>query len=297
MILVVGATGLLGGRIAQQLLQDGQTVRILVRPGSAYPPLVAAGAQPVLGDLKQPASLPAALAGVETVITTASAGQRSGADTVESVDVLGNRHLIDAALQAGVRQFIFVSTVGADPAAPVPMMQAKGQTEVYLRASGLGYTILQPNGLLDVWVPLVVGLPLQQQRPVVLIGESRRRHSFVTVQDVAAFARAAIGHPAAQHQTLLIGGPAAITWRAIIAAVEAALGRPLEVERRAPGEMLPGLPPLVSELMAAQETYDSPIDMGMLVQSFGVRLTSLEEWARVTFAPMLLNAAAQAARP
>lgn len=292
-ILVVGATGLLGGRIAQQLLQDGQTVRILVRPGSAYQPLVAAGAQPVYGDLKDAASLPAALAGVETLITTATAGQRGGADTIESVDLAGNRHLIDAAQQAGVRQVIFVSTAGADPGAPVPIMAAKGQTEAYLRASGLGYTILQPDGLLDVWVPLVVGLPLQEQRPVVLIGESRRRHSFVAVQDVAAFAQAAIGHPAARNQTLLIGGPEPITWRDILTAIERALGRSLALERRSPGELLPGLPPLVSELMAALESYDSPIDMAGLAQTYGVRLTSVEEWARSTFVPLLAQRAAQ----
>lgn len=295
MILVVGATGLLGGRIAHQLRQDGQAVRLLVRSGSDYEPLVAAGAQPIFGDLKAPASLPSALAGIDTVITTATAGQRGGADTIERVDLAGNRHLIDAAVQAGVRRFIFVSTVSADPDAPVPILRAKGQTERYLRASGLDYTILQPNGLLDVWIPLVIGIPLQQQRPVVLIGESRRRHSFVAVQDVAAFALAALDHPAASHQTLAIGGSAAVTWREIVAAVESALGRPLAVERRAPGELLPGLPPIASELMASLETYDSPIDMTSLVQTYGVRLTAVEEWARSTFVPMLANAKAEAA--
>ena len=50
MILVVGATGQLGGLIAQMLLDNGQQVRILVRPGSAYEQLVSAGAQPSTGE-------------------------------------------------------------------------------------------------------------------------------------------------------------------------------------------------------------------------------------------------------
>ena len=60
MILVVGATGALGGLIARRLLADGRKVRILVRPGSTYQPLVAAGAEAIIGDLKEPSSLRAA---------------------------------------------------------------------------------------------------------------------------------------------------------------------------------------------------------------------------------------------
>jgi NADH dehydrogenase len=291
MILVAGATGLLGSRIAHQLLQTCQEVRVLVRPNAPYQTLVEKGASPVFGDLKEPSSLDAALAGVDTVITTATAGQRGGDDTIESVDLAGNCNLIDAAAQVDVRQFIFVSTLGADAAAPIPMFRAKGMAEMHLRRrgmqSGMGYTILQPNAFMDIWLPLVVGVPLQQDRPVTLIGEGTRRHSYIAIQDVAAFALAAIGHPAAHQQTLVLGGPDAISWRDIIAAVEHALGRSLRVETLNPGEVIPFLPPVVSEIMAAQGTYDSPIEMDAVTQTFGVTLTSLETWVRSVFLPML----------
>jgi NADH dehydrogenase len=280
MILIVGATGQLGGRITHQVLQDRQDVRILVRPNSPYQPLVEAGAQPVFGDLKDPLSLAPALAGIETVITTATAGQRGGEDTIESVDLAGNQHLIDAAARAGIRQFIFVSTIASEPNSPVPIFQAKGLAEARLRESGMGYTILQANGFMDVWIPLIVGLPLQQERPVVLIGEGRRRHTFVAIQDVAAFAVKAAGHPAAQDQTIVIGGPQAVSWRDILATFETILERPIPVERRAPGEQLPGLPPVVSENMAYLDTFDSLIDMGAATQTFGIKLTPLERWVR-----------------
>ncbi len=52
MILVAGATGLLGRQITRQLLDQGRTVRILVRSGSNYDALVTSGAEAVLGDLK-----------------------------------------------------------------------------------------------------------------------------------------------------------------------------------------------------------------------------------------------------
>lgn len=97
MILVVGATGMLGGTIARTLLERGENVRILVRPGSSYEHL--AGAEPAIGDLKDETSLRAACEGVEAIVTTATSASRGGADTIESVDRAGYRNLVDAAAQ------------------------------------------------------------------------------------------------------------------------------------------------------------------------------------------------------
>src|SRR5207248_6307986 len=102
------------------------------------------GAEPVIGDLKDPASLERACAGVDTVITPANSGLRQPPDTVETVDRQGNRNLIDAAQAAGVRQFIFISTILADANSAVPYFQAKAATEDYLQATGLPYTIVAP---------------------------------------------------------------------------------------------------------------------------------------------------------
>ena len=63
MVLVVGATEQLGGLIARRLLEREADVRVLVRPSSAYQPLVDAGARPVFGDLKDRASVAAAVPG------------------------------------------------------------------------------------------------------------------------------------------------------------------------------------------------------------------------------------------
>ena len=261
-----------------------------MRPGSAYQALVAGGAQPIFGDLKEPASLAPALRGVETVITTASTGSRGGADTPQTVDLEGNRHLIDAACRSGVGQFVFVSALSADEASPVALARAKAKSEEYLRASGVAYTILAPNGIMDVMLPLIVARPALEGRPVTLVGEGRRRHSWVAARDVAAFAVAAVGHPAALNQRLVIGGAEAISWRDVVAGYERVLGRPIPVQTIAPGGLLPGLPPaqglaeFLSGVMAELETYDSPIEMDELARTFGVRLTSLDEVVQCTMA-------------
>jgi NADH dehydrogenase len=292
MILVVGGTGLLGGMIARLLLERGEPVRILVRRnspseqlaklGMATPAqsLVEAGAQPIFGDLKDPASLDAACQGAETVITTANSALRGGEDNVQTVDLQGNRRLIDAARAAGVSQFIFTSAIGASPDSPSDFLRAKGLTDPHLRDSGLTHTILMPNVFMEIWVPMVVGRPVMEGQPVTLVGEGRRRHSFVSMGDVANFAVAAVGHAAAMNQTLAIGGPEPVSWRDVVAAFARVLGREIPVRSVAPGEPVPGVPESALPLMAALETFDSPMDMAETARTFGVRLTTLEEVVR-----------------
>ena len=110
MILMVGATGVVGGMITRRLLDEDKEVRILVRRGSpssqlvqqglatSAEALIESGAHPVHGDLRDRASLDAALEGVDTVISTANSAGRGGADNPQSVDLEGNRNLIEAAL-------------------------------------------------------------------------------------------------------------------------------------------------------------------------------------------------------
>ncbi len=282
MILVVGATGNLGGAITRMLLAQSQPIRILARSQSNYQPLADAGAQVVLGDLKQRDSLYAACQGADTIITTATSVARGGEDNVQSVDLEGNRNLIDAAKAAGINQFIFVSVLNADPNSPVPFIQAKGKTEDYLRASGIPYTIIAPNGFMEVMVATIVGMPAMMGQPVTIVGGGRRKHSFISAGDVAAFILAAISNPAAINQKLLLGGPQPLSFRDAVAIYERALGHQIQVRSVAPGEPVPGLPQMIAHLLAALDTYDSPVEMNGTARTFGIQLTPLEEVARRT---------------
>jgi uncharacterized protein YbjT (DUF2867 family) len=168
MILVVGATGVVGGMITPGLLEQGKEVLALVRRDSPSSQLVQqglatsaetlseSGAHLVHGDLRDRASLEAALEGVERVVTTANSAMRGGTDNPQSVDLEGNRNLIESAQDAGVGHFVFVSLLGADPDHPVPLVRAKGQSESALRESGMGYTILAPTAFMEVWPAMVV---------------------------------------------------------------------------------------------------------------------------------------------
>jgi NADH dehydrogenase len=296
MILVVGATGILGGIITQRLLGEGKDVRILVRhnspaeemakQGMATSPktLIEAGAKPIYGDLKDRASLDKACAGVETVITTANSAMRGGEDNVDTVDRKGNRNLIEAAKAAGVKQFIFISFLGASPDNPVPLFQAKAETEAALASSGLHYTIVIPNFFMESWIGMVVGIPLQAHQPVTLVGEGKRLHSLISVGDVAAFTTTAVGFPAAIDQRLVLGGPEPLTWCGIVDTFSQVLGQKLPLKFVAPGEPIPGLPEIAPGVLAIMETYDSPIPMQETARTYGVVQTRL-----TTFVQRMLN--------
>ena len=277
MILVAGATGMVGGMIVDGLLARGKRVRALVRSAKSAEIFQARGVDAALGDFKDRASLDRACAGAEVVITTANSASRGGSDTPESVEEQGNCNLIDAARAAGVRQFVFVSALGSDLNSPVPLLRGKAIAEQYLRESGLTHTILMPNLYLEIWCPNIIGRAAQAGQPVTLIGEGRRRHSMISAQDVAAFAVAAAGNEQAHNRVLVLGGPEAVSWHDVIAAHERVQGRPIEVRYLPLGGVLPGLPDFVSGFMNLLETYDSVIPMGSLAEEFGVSQVTVDE--------------------
>jgi uncharacterized protein YbjT (DUF2867 family) len=279
MHLFVGSSGMLGGKIAQRLLERGE-VRALVRDHASVASLTAAGVEAVDGDLKDPASVRAACEGVSTVVTTANAAQRGGEDTFETVDLLGNAALIDAAVDAGVERFVFVSVLSADKTSPVPLLAAKGVTEERLQATSMTWTVLRPDTFMDVWIPMVVGGPALDGRPVTLVRDGSRVHSLVAVDDVAAYAVAATTHPVAEDAVLTIGGPEPISWRDIVARFEAELDREVPIHWIDAGEPIPGLPPAVHPLMWSFEAYDSPLDTRELAATFGVEQRTLADFVR-----------------
>ena len=296
MILVVGATGKLGGDIALRLLQQGKPVRALLRrnspaeamaaQGMAVSPqaLLAAGALPVYGDMKDRGSLDAAMQGVTTVITTANSALRGGEDNPMTLDLEGNHNLIDAAKAAGVEHFIFVSVLDFNPDSPNPFMAAKARTEEYLINSGLHYTILAPEIFAEIWVGMVIGMPLASNAPVTLIAPATHRHTFVSMRDVAAYAVAAVDHPSALDKRIPVAGPEALSWQDVVAKASAALGQPLQVNLVQPGEQVPLLPPGIDQIMIAGEQYESVIDMTRLSETFGVPPTPIEEVMAAMFA-------------
>jgi uncharacterized protein YbjT (DUF2867 family) len=282
--LVVGATGALGGVIARRLLAEGRSVRVLVRPGAAYQELEHEGAIVVVGDLRQPNTLAVACDGVDSVITTATAAGRTDGD-FESVDIRGTRALIDAAVSAAVKQFVFTSVAGARPDAPVALARAKAASERALRDSGLAYTVLQPAAFMETWIGYALGAQLLETPGRVRVGlDVDAPLSLVTLESVAELAVAVLQRAEARNRVIPLMPADRVSYRAIVSDIANVTGHPIEISVASDGAVIPPLPPAMGELwqlLREQGLQRSPeLDVA---REFGVRLGTVREFAQRTF--------------
>ncbi len=148
-VLVVGATGNLGGRVVDHLLARGKKVRALVREGTDASRLEQKGVEVVRGDLTDRSTLAAPLRGVSAVVTTAAGytGRRRG-DSLATVDLQGNRNLVDAASEARVPRFVFTSILQCDLAPSVPHFWTKKLIEDHLASKGVPFVALRPGAFI-----------------------------------------------------------------------------------------------------------------------------------------------------
>lgn len=231
MIVIVGATGLVGSTVCKVLASKGEKVRALVRTTSdpaKVKALTDAGIATVTGDLKDEASLRAAIAGADTVITTASATlSRAEGDSIESVDQAGQIRLIDVAKAAGVKHFVFVSF--PDQGIDSPLAAAKIAVESHLRASGMKYTILQPYFFAEVWLSPALGFDVANGK-VRIYGSGENKISWISFLDVANAVAASVGNAKAHDKVLRLGGPTAVSPLELVRIFEELAKKKLEVE-------------------------------------------------------------------
>jgi uncharacterized protein YbjT (DUF2867 family) len=231
MILVAGATGVLGSEIVRNLLARGEKVRAMTRKTSkpeTVDRLRREGAEIVVADLKEPASLEAACKGIDSVISSVtSVTTAQPGDSFEATDGKGTISLIDAARKAGVKKFVFVSfDVDHVPDAPLP--RAKRDVEAHLEKSGLDYTILHPSLFFESWLsPMLFADPVAGTARIYGTGTHKIR--YVAVADVAELAVQSLTRPFASNATIPFGGPEPISQRDAVELFEDAFGKKFDV--------------------------------------------------------------------
>ncbi|MBN2306146.1 MAG: NAD(P)H-binding protein [Anaerolineae bacterium] len=146
MILITGATGLVGRSLVPHLVASGWPVRILVPPRrGGRPPRVPwrEGVEIVVGDLDDAPALHQAMQGVHTVFHLASAQWWGRPRDLDRIDIQGTRAVIAAARAARIGRLYYLSHLGAEPSSAFALLRLKGQAEGLVRSSGLAYTILR----------------------------------------------------------------------------------------------------------------------------------------------------------
>ena len=207
MILIVGATGLLGRATALPLLAQGHSVRALVRDRARAADLQRAGAEIFIGDLTDARSLELACKGVERVFACAHSLLGRGKYASAQVDHVGHSALVAAARDAKVEHFVYTSAMGAREDHPIDFFRSKREIEAVVQGSGMGYTILRPAAFMECHVHRFNGELLLQRGFTVIVGPGTKPRNFVAVQDVASFAVQALAQDDLNGRTLEIGGP------------------------------------------------------------------------------------------
>jgi uncharacterized protein YbjT (DUF2867 family) len=223
MILLAGGTGRLGTVLTTRLAGRGVPVRILTREPTRAAHLAGPGVAVVTGDVRDPASLAAAVRGASVVVSAVHGFAGPGGVSPATVDYQGNVNLIDAAGAAGA-ELVLMSGVGAAADSPMELFRMKHAAEQHLRASGVPWTIVRATAFLELWIDLLTRTAGRSGRPVVF-GRGDNLVNFVSVTDVAALVEHALASPATRGRVLEIGGPANLSLNQLAAAIQAAAGR------------------------------------------------------------------------
>jgi nucleoside-diphosphate-sugar epimerase len=244
-VLVTGATGLLGSHVAELMLERGNAVRIMVRPGEDASWLAEAGMEVCRGDLTDCASLEAAVDGVDLVLHCAAKMGPWGPEMeYEQVNVLGSKLLAEVALAAGVQRFVHVSSIdvhglvvgdGVDETAPYGTEQ-----DPYCRSKIAGERALQQliqekNAPITIVRPGLIYGPrdtnsfgrfarLVEQGKMVLIGSGDNHLPLIYVTDVAHGILLASEAEQAVHRTYLLVNDEPVAQRDYFTAIARELG-------------------------------------------------------------------------
>lgn len=226
LVTVVGGSGFLGRYIVQRLAEAGLRVRVAVRhPETALflKPLGSLGqVQLVRGDITSDAQMAAAFDGAAAGVNLVGILAESGKQRFDAVQAEGAGRAARAAAAAGVRHYVQVSAIGADTASPVPYARSKAQGEAAVLAAIPTATILRPS--------LIIGpedqflnrfAAMARLSPVLPVIAGNTRFQPVFVMDVAAAVVAALNSPAAAGRTYELGGADVLSFRAILAIINA----------------------------------------------------------------------------
>jgi NADH dehydrogenase len=292
MILIAGATGVLGSAVSKRLLAEGMAVRVLTREPTRAQALRAAGAEVLTGDLRDPEAVRRACEGATHVLTTANAFTGRGAQSIEAVDLEGTRHLLDAARGQRVRQFVFTSARLPPEYYAIDYFDAKRRNEDQLRQSGVPFTILKPTAFMETWARMILD-GVVQKGVAQIFGSGQLPVNFVSVNDVAAVAAMVVDRPDALNADVEIGGPENLTLIQVVDIVERVTGRkarrkhlPLTLLRVMPTFVRPFNPVFARAVQAGalMASIPQPFDASAMLAHYPISPTRLEDWVRAAWA-------------
>jgi NADH dehydrogenase len=209
-------------------------------------------------------------------------------NNLQNVDIDGLGNLIAAAKAVGVQHFVYTSFSGHMDL-DFPLRNAKRSIEQRLSNSGLSYTILRPSYFMESWLSPAVGFDYPNAKAQIY-GTGENPISWISLDDVAQFAVAALDNPTARNATLEIGGPEALNPIQVVGIFEEVGGRSFEVahvpEAALAEQQEAATDPMQQSFAGLMRCYaqGDAIDMKELLKAFPLELTSVRDYAQTVFA-------------
>ncbi len=226
MLLLTGATGLVGSTLLRRLVAEGTDVRCLVRDPRRLGPL-RVRVQIALGDLADPPSFRNALRGVHTVIHLAAAIRDQPRGSIEELDGIATWRMVEAAERRGVERFVFFSALGASPHHRTRCLRAKALAEQAVREADLHSTVFAPSIIYapgDPWLTLLERLALLPAMPVS--GRGRALFQPIWAEDAAECVVACLRESSSvRNERYELAGPDTLSHAEIVSLLLRSLGR------------------------------------------------------------------------
>lgn len=215
-ILVCGATGAVGAPVVRELHARGATTRAFVRNRDGSRTILPPDVEVATGQLADPASIRAALAGVERVFLACG-------NHPQQVEYESN--VLDEAVAAGVRRVVKLSVAGAQAGSPLQFSQWHARIEERLRESGLPAVLLRPAFFMS---NLLAAADSVRQAGALFAPAGSAKIAMVDPRDVAAVAAVALVEDGHEGRAYTITGPDAVTYDDAAATLSAVTGRAVE---------------------------------------------------------------------
>ncbi|MBY0358982.1 MAG: complex I NDUFA9 subunit family protein [Candidatus Obscuribacterales bacterium] len=233
MILVVGATGLIGSRVVELLLKEGQQeIRVLARGGSDWegsllPHYRRSGIDVIVGDIRDEQTVKKALTGCNAVVNCSGLMRATSKYDIEEVNIEGVENLVHIAQDEGIQRFIHLSCLGATEYSTGRYFRSKWEGERVVRQSKFYWTIFRPSLIFGQgsMIERTTNFWLKRAPFTLVVGSGLNRFQPISADVVAECIVQSIFNRECVGQTYDLVGPDAFDLSSVLGLVSADHGK------------------------------------------------------------------------